>query len=182
MKEEYAIILDFLPYGYPFDKRPMHVKTPIAQALGKINLVLLELIPKKDVILSIHDEVYIGEGKRDKIHHIAGRLLVNKLTETAKTELNFVIEDIVKKDEKRFIRFFNEAGPINMRMHRLELLPGIGKRHMQSILEARDNKLFENFDDLRTRVSLVPNPEKSVIKRIMLEMEGNEKHNLFIRN
>jgi len=182
MKEEYAIILDFLPYGYPFDKRPMHVKTPIAQALGKINLVLLELIPKKDVILSIHDEVYIGEGKRDKIHHIAGRLLVNKLTETAKTELNFVIEDIVKKDEKRFIRFFNEAGPINMRMHQLELLPGIGKRHMQSILEARDNKLFENFDDLRTRVSLVPNPEKSVIKRIMLEMEGNEKHNLFIRN
>src|SRR3989339_1302221 len=109
MKEEHAIILDFLPYGYPFDKRPMHVKTPIAQALGKNNLVILELVPKKDIILNIHEEVYIGEGKRDKIHHIAGRLTVSKLTETAKTELSYVIEDFVKSDQVRFIKFFNEA-------------------------------------------------------------------------
>jgi|SRR3989344_1116191 len=181
MKEEYAVILDFLPYGYPFDKRPMHVKTPISQALGKNNLVILELVPKKDIILNIHEEVYIGEGKRDKIHHIAGRLTVSKLTETAKTELNFVIEEIVKTEEKRFITFFNEAGPINMRIHQLELLPGIGKKHMQSILEARDEKLFSGFDDLRNRVKLVPNPEKSIIRRILLELDGVEKHNLFIK-
>ena len=78
MKEEFAVILDFLPNGYPFDKRPLHVKTAIAQALGKENLVLLELVPKKDCFLQPHEDVYIGEGKRDKIHHIASRIAINK--------------------------------------------------------------------------------------------------------
>ena len=61
-KEEVAIVLDFLPNGYPFDKRPSHRKTAIAQALGKEHFVLLELVPKKDVFLQPYEEVYIGEG------------------------------------------------------------------------------------------------------------------------
>jgi len=86
-KEEFATVLDFLQNGYPFDKRPAHRKLPIAQALGKQTLVLLELVPKKDCFLQPLEEVYIGEGKRDKIHHIVARLLYDKLTETAKNEL-----------------------------------------------------------------------------------------------
>ena len=180
-KEEYAIVLDFLPNGYPFDRRPMHVKTSIAQAIGKENLVLLELIPKKECFLQPHEEVYIGEGKRDKIHHIVGRIPVSKLTGTAKSELNYIIEEVVKKDEKKFVDFFNKAGSINTRMHQLELLPGIGKRHMLAILDARLDKPFENFDDIKTRVTLLPDPEKAIIRRILLELEGSEKHYLFVR-
>ncbi len=181
MKEENAIILDFLPHGYPMDRRPMHLKTAIAQALGKQTLVLLELVPKKDCFLQPHEEVYIGEGKRDKIHHIIGRIGPGKLTETAKSELNYILEEIIAKDEGKFVEFFNKAGPINTRMHQLELLPGIGKRHMLSILEARGEKPFENFADIKNRVSLLPDPEKAVIKRILLELEGTEKHSLFVK-
>lgn len=180
-KEEYAVILDFLPHGYIMDRRPLHLKTAIAQALGKETLVLLELVPKKDCFLQPHEEVYIGEGKRDKIHHIVGRTNPSKLTETAKTELNYIIEEIVNKEEKKFVEFFNKAGPINMRMHQLELLPGIGKRHMQTILEARGDKQFESFQDIKNRVKLLPDPEKAIIKRILLELEGNEKHYLFVK-
>lgn len=181
MKEENAIILDFLPHGYPMDRRPMHLKTAIAQALGKQSLVLLELVPKKDCFLQPHEEVYIGEGKREKIHHIVGRISPVKLTETAKSELNYILEEVVNKEESKFVEFFNKAGPINTRIHQLELLPGIGKRHMLSILEARGEKPFENFADIRSRVSLLPDPEKAITKRILLELEGNEKHYLFVR-
>ena len=90
-KKKYAVVLDFLPHGYPMDKRPMHVKTAIAQAIGKSTLVLLELVPKKDIFLQPHEEVYIGEGKREKVHHIVGRITPERLTETAKSELNYVI-------------------------------------------------------------------------------------------
>ena len=83
-KEETVIILDFLPHGYPFDSRPMHQKTPIAQALGKEHFSLLELVPKKGVHLQPHEKVYIGEGKRDQIHHVLGKLALDKLTQTAK--------------------------------------------------------------------------------------------------
>ena len=180
-KEENVIVLDYLPNGYPNDTRPMHRKSAIVQAIGKNHFVLLELVPKKEVFLQPYEEVYIGEGKRDKIHHISSRITPSKLTETAKSELNYIIEEIVKNREKQFVDFFNKAGPLSTRMHQLELLPGIGKRHMAALLEARDEKLFESFQDIKNRVKLLPDPEKAVMRRILLELEGNEKHFLFVR-
>lgn len=179
-KEENAMVLDFLPNGYPFDPRPSHRKTPIVQALGKSHFALLELVPKKGVFVQPYEEVYIGEGKRDKIHHIIGKLPLDKLTATAKAELDFVVKDMIKKDEKRFIEFFNKAQPLTTRMHQLELLPGLGKKHMWEIIEKRSEKLFESFEDLKSRVKLMPDPEKVVLKRILAEIGGNEKHRVFV--
>jgi len=179
-KEETVIILDFLPNGYAFDRRPMHLKTAVAQALGKNHFVLLELVPKKGIHLQPYEEVYIGEGKRDKIHHIVGKLPIERLTETAKSELSFIIKDIVHKNEKRFVDFFNSAVPLSTRMHQLELLPGVGKKHMWEIINARKEKLFEGFEDIKKRVKLMPDPEKTIIKRILAELEGKEKHRLFV--
>ena len=79
-KEEEAIVLDFLQHGYPFDNRPMHLKTPIAQAVGKNNFTLLELVPRKGIFLQPYEEVYIGDAKRDKIHHINGKKDDNRPT------------------------------------------------------------------------------------------------------
>src|SRR3990167_3702681 len=92
-KEEYAIVLDFLQYGYAFDDRPSHQKTAIVQALGISHYALLELVPKRDVILQPNEKVYIGDGKRDKIHHIKGRLPFERLTATARAEIETVILD-----------------------------------------------------------------------------------------
>ncbi len=179
-KEEMAIVLDFLPNGYPYDERPMYVKTPIAQAIGKERFIFLELVPKKGVHLRSFEEVYIGDGKRDKIHHIVGKMPMGKLTATAKSELEFVIKDLIKKDEKKFIDFFNKAQPLSTRMHQLELLPGLGKKHMWQIIEKREEKPFESFSDLKNRVKLMPDPEKAVLKRILQELEGTEKHKIFV--
>ena len=179
-KEETAIVLDFLPNGYPYDDRPMYMKTPIAQAVGSTHFVLLELVPKKGVHLQSFEEVYIGDGKRDKIHHIVGKIALGKLTATAKSELEFVIKDIIQKNEKKFIEFFNKAQPLSTRMHQLELLPGLGKKHMWQIIEAREEKQFENFSDLKNRVKLMPDPEKTIVKRILQELEGTEKHKIFV--
>ncbi|MBI2654947.1 DUF655 domain-containing protein [Candidatus Woesearchaeota archaeon] len=179
-KEETAVVLDFLPNGYHYDERPMYMKNPIAQAIGSGHFVLLELVPKKDVHLQPFEEVYIGDGKRDKIHHIVGKMEVGKLTATAKSQLEFVIKDILKKNEKKFIDFFNKAQPLSTRMHQLELLPGLGKKHMWQIIESRGEEPFKDFNDLKSRVKLMPDPEKAIIKRIILELEGNEKHKLFV--
>jgi putative nucleotide binding protein len=178
-REETAVVLDFLPHGYPFDDRPMHRKTAITQAIGKRHFTLLELVPKKGISLQPTQEVYIGEGKREEIHHIVGKLPIERLTSTARQELNFIIEDLVKKDEGRFVDFFNKAQPLTTRMHQLELIPGLGKKHMWEIIEARKDKLFENFDDIKKRVKLMPDPEKAIVKRILNELEGKEKHRIF---
>ena len=179
-REENALILDFLPNGYPFDKRPSHKKTAIAQAIGSTNFILLQLVPKKDVFLRPYDEIYIGEGKRDKIHHIIGKLPISRLTGTAQKELEFVIKELVQKNQTKFIEFFNNAQPLSTRMHQLELLPGLGKKHMWEILEERKEKPFTDFNDIKARVKLMPDPEKIVIRRILSELSGKEKHQLFV--
>ena len=180
-KEEQAIVLDFLKHGYPEDSRQLHQKEPIVQALGKDHFTLLELVPKPDVDIKPHDEVYVGEGERDKIEWIKGILPAKKLTQTARSELKFVIEELVEKNEKRFVHFFNNAGPISLRAHTLELLSGIGKRHARELLEEREVRPFKSFEDIKKRVSSIPDPKKLIVQRIIDELEEKDRFKLFVR-
>ena len=175
-KEDYAIVMDYLPYGYPLEKKMM----PIAQAVGKKNFTLLELVPRKGVTLEIGEEVYIGEGKREKIYYILGKLLYEKISENAKSFLLSHIEKQITENEKKFVDFYNSAQPINTRLHQIELLPGFGKKHMMAILEGRNKKPFESFEDLKKRISNLPDPKTAVVKRIIEELKGEERHFLFV--
>ncbi|MBN1175870.1 DUF655 domain-containing protein [Candidatus Woesearchaeota archaeon] len=180
-REEEAIILDYLSNGYASDTRPSHLKTSVAQAIGKNNLNILELVPRKGVDLQPGEEVYVGDQKRDKIHHVIGKISIDKLTATARGELEDTIKNIIKLREPEFVDFFNKSQPLSIRMHSLELLPGLGKKHMQMVVEERRGDPFKSFDDIKARVKLIPDPEKLIIKRIIKELEGNEKYGLFVR-
>ncbi|MCK5043442.1 DUF655 domain-containing protein [Candidatus Pacearchaeota archaeon] len=175
-KEEQAIILEYLPNGYPLEMKMM----PIAQAIGKTNLVLLEVVPRRGITLDIGEEVYIGEGKRDKIYYILGRLHREKLTESAKDQLQEFIKKTVKEKGERFVNFFNKADAINKRIHQIELLPGFGKKHMWEIIKQRKEQEFESFEDMKERIPNLPDPEKAIEKRIFKELTIFERHNLFV--
>ena len=175
-KEENAIILEYLPNGYPLERKMM----PIAQAIGSTNLTLLELIPRRGVELKAGEEVYIGEGKRDKVYYINGRLPREKLTEPAKRQLEEFIKEFIKENTQRFIDFFNNSTAINKRIHQIELLPGMGKKHMQEILKQRNEKEFESFEDIKSRVQNLPDPTKAIEKRILQELTNIERYNLFV--
>jgi putative nucleotide binding protein len=175
-REEYAIVIDYLPYGYPLEKKMM----PIAQAIGEKNFTLLELVPRRGIKLEIGEKVYIGEGKRDKVYYILGKLMFSKISETAKQFLENYIENQINANEKNFVDFFNNCQPINTRLHQLELVPGFGKKHTQAILEEREKKPFESFEDLKKRIGNLPDPKTAIVKRITEELKGEERHLLFI--
>ncbi|MFB6294705.1 MAG: DUF655 domain-containing protein [Candidatus Nanohaloarchaea archaeon] len=175
MKDEHAIVLDFLEHG-----RPGGPSEPVAQVIGTENFNLLEVVPRDDVRMKAGDEVYIGEGDRDKVRYIKGKITVNELTQTAQSELDYVLEDLVEENEDKFVEFFNEAEPITPRQHALELLPSIGEKHMWQILDEReDNGPFDSLDDIQDRVELLPDPRNILVKRLKSELSGEEKHYLF---
>lgn len=176
-KEEYAIILDYLPYGYPIGGK----MTPVAQAIGEKTLALLELIPRRGVSLEQKEKVYIGPEKRDKIYYIAGRLPRDKLTETAKIQLQEFITQIVAEQEKKFVDFFNNAQAINTRLHQIELLPGFGKKHMKEILDERKKEPFKSFEDIRGRMESIPDPKKAIEKRLFEELTERQRFYLFVK-
>ena len=168
--EEYAIVLDFLPTGRSSSAR----SEPIVQMIGEEKFTLLEAVPKTPEI-KIGERVYIGKGDRDKIAIIKGRLMYADLTEVSKSELHTAISNVVKGNEKKFVGIFNSAGPLNIRMHSLELLPGVGKKHLAAILDARDDKAFESFDDIAKRVPLLQDPIKLLTERVILELKGESR-------
>lgn len=176
-KDEYAIVLDFLPKGYGYGK-----PQPLAQVIGTETFTLLEVIPREGVVLKPGDKVYIGSGKREEIMSIKRRINYDKLTAFAKSELEEVVRRIVNENEQKFVDFYNKAQPVTVRLHQLELLPGIGKKHMWELLEERKKEPFKSFEDIKTRIKILPNPKELVIKRILMEIKGEgDKYRLFTR-
>ena len=177
--EEVAYVLDFLPQGKSgFGKN--FIAEPIVQMVGEEFFTLLEATVKSGVTVNLHEKLYIGKDKRDKVNHIIGRITYEELTPTAKSELPLVIEEIVKLHEPRFVHFFNTAQPITPRMHAFELLPGIGKKYMWQIVNEREKKPFESFLDIQKRAG-IPDPLKLVAKRIVEELTTNQKYRIFTR-
>jgi len=183
--EDNAVILDYLPLGYVKEDMSTFKRKPIAQAIGTENFTLLELTPKDGVDIDIHENVYIGAGKRDKINRVKGKLDFENLTATSRVELDHVIEEIILAHEDKFVEFFNESESLNTRLHKLELLPGIGKKHMWGILEARKEKPFDSFEDINKRVHLLSDPVNILVKKVKQELDttqekrGKNKYRIF---
>jgi len=179
--EEYAYVLDYLPQGRPDDRS--YRSSPVVLAIGETEFKLLELIPKPNEIITVGEKVYIGKNPemRKKILSVRRRIVYKDLTSAAQSELPYVLEDIVSKQEGRFIEFFNKAEPINARLHSLELLPGLGNKTMWAILEERKKKPFSSFADLQERVKSIHNPQKMIVNRIIDELKDRfEKYKLFV--
>ena len=176
--EEYAYILDYLPQGLSFKN-----KEPVCCAVGDDEFKLFELVPKAGAVINLDDRVYIGKeaNLRKEIDHVKRRIGYEELTVTAVKELDFVVKDIVLSNQDRFIRFYNEAGPISIKKHLLEELPGLGKKTVTEILTARKAGPFKDFEDLKTRVPMLKDPAKLITDRIILEISDRERrHYIFI--
>ncbi len=180
--EDYVYVLDYMAHGKIGGTRQAFRSEPLVQIIGEDYFTLLEAIPRIGATISIHERLYIGKDLlREKISHILGRTNYDDLSSTAKTELPSAVEDIVVKNEERFVKFFNTAVAVTPRMHSLELIPGIGKKYTWTILRAREQKPFESFEDIKNRSGL-PDPVKLITKRIVEELSEKEpKYRLFTR-
>jgi putative nucleotide binding protein len=178
--EEYAYVLDFLQYGRPVADKSRHLALPTVQVIGETYFTLLEAEVRAGPPVNLHERVYIGKDRREKINRIIGRIGYDDLTANAKAEVLSVLEELIGNQEQRFVSFFNNSQAITPRMHALELLPGIGKKSMWQIINAREKKPFTNFKDIQDRTS-VGDPIKVIAKRILDELTGGEKYRIFSR-
>ena len=182
--EDYAIILDYLPDGRK--EKPYYRSQAIILAVGCREFKLFELYPKSGATIQMGDKVYIGKDKelRLKINQVKGRIRYDQLTNTAKSELPYILEEVVKDSEERFVKFFNESRGITTRFHMLELLPGFGKKTLEHFLEERKrNGQFSSITELEERVSTLHHPEKIIAKRIEIELKDpSTKYHLFVRH
>ena len=152
----------------------------ILTALGEDRLTLLEVLGVENSTFEVGERIYIGKQGRTKVQSVLGKLEYAKISQTAQSEIAGVVEKIVIQNEKRFIDYLNNSQPLTPRIHALELIPGIGKTYMKIMLEEREKRKFESFDDLQRRVGL-KDPIKHIAKRIMEEITGEARMNIFVK-
>ena len=179
--EDHGIVLDFLPNGHPDDRRPVHLREPMAQVLGDSFFTILEVVPSEGQEFSPHDRISIERDERTKVDRVKRRINYDELTSASKSELVPALEELIGENQDRFLEFFNKAGPVTSRFHQLELIPGIGKKLMWAILEERKNGPFTSFDDLEKRLGSLPHPKKMIAKRVEVELQGADKYSIFAR-
>jgi putative nucleotide binding protein len=170
--EEYAIILDILPRG--------RSKLPIAQVIGTNYFTLLE-VTLKDSNIPYFEKVYIGKDKRDVVDSILKKIRYEDLTPMAKLNIKDALKKIVLEKEEDFVKFINEAQPISPYVHSLELLPRIGKKWAQKIIEEREKEPYKSFEDIKKRISRIPDLSESIAERIANEIMGNVKVRIFVK-
>lgn len=176
--EEYAYVLDYTQRGKSNTVRGR--EGLIIQGIGEEHLTLLELLGIQNMSFEVGERVYIGREGRDKVMSVLGRLEYTEISQSAKNDLPGIVEKIVIDKEKRFIDYINTAQPVTPRIHALELIPGIGKTYMLTIIKEREKRKFESFLDLQNRVGL-RDPAKLIVKRIIDEIAGQARMNLFVR-
>ena len=175
--EEFAYVLDFIPRGKSFIIKER--EGPLLQALGEERLTLLEILANENADFGIGEKVSIGKENRSKIVSVLGKLNYNELTDESQSELQNILEMMIRENEAHYVTYFNELQPITPRLHALELIPGIGKTFMRQIVNERDKKPFENFADLEKRVG-IRDPSRLLAKRIVEELSGGSKISIFV--
>ncbi len=143
-------------------------------------MTLLEILGVPNSSFEVGERIYIGKEGRTKVLSVLGKMDYDRISSSAQSELQSVVEKIVVENEKKFVEYLNNARPLTPRIHALELIPGIGKTYMKSILEERDRKKFESYEDLQERIGL-KEPAKLIAQRIMDEITGESRMNLFVK-
>ena len=176
--EEYAHVLDFNSRGKSSTVRGRD--GIIVTAIGEDRLTLLEILGVPNSTFEVGERIYIGKDGRTKVLSVLGKMDYDNISSSAQSELESVIENIVTTNELKFVEYLNNARPLTPRIHALELIPGIGKTYMKTMLEEREKKKFESYQDLQDRVGF-KEPIKHISERIMDEITGQSRMNLFVK-
>jgi putative nucleotide binding protein len=165
-----VVLLDVLPNGRPDDDRPPSRKSPVAYGLGTDSFRLYELSLDEDADVSVSDRLGVDGPAVGRYREVS----YDGLTRNAAAEVEYAVEEIVDGDEARFVDFYNEAGPITLRLHQLNLLPGVGKQLRNNVLDERKRGPFESFDEVSERVSGLHRPREVIVERIVEEIREDD--------
>ncbi len=176
--EEHAYVLDFVERGKSATVRGR--EGIIIVGLGEDRLTLLEILGVPDSTFEVGERIFIGKEGRTKVLSVLGKMEYSRISTSAQSEMPSVVEKIISQNEKRFIQYLNNAQPLTPRIHALELIPGIGKTYMKVMLDEREKTPFTDFNDLQNRVGL-KEPIKQLTKRIVEEITGETRMNLFVK-
>ena len=137
-KEEYAIVLDYLPYGYPLEGKMM----PIAQAIGLNNFTLLQLVPRRGIKLDLKNC-----DLNKVVQNIMDKMKISNFTRI-KTSLDFGSLPLVRCDQSQIEKVFQ-----NLILNALEAMPEGGTLSITTELNKEKSLIRSKVSDTGSGMS-----------------------------
>ncbi|MEM4613843.1 MAG: DUF655 domain-containing protein, partial [Ignisphaera sp.] len=82
--DEFAIVIDYMPMGNPYDKHTFHRSSPVAQGIGTKFFTLVEIIPLRGSVISIGERVPLSLAPDMPGHRVFDILSYEDLTSIAR--------------------------------------------------------------------------------------------------
>lgn len=172
--ENAVIVLDYLARGDSDADSRQYRRSPVAYAVQPSDFALYAIALIDDAHVSIGDRLVIEGPETDDVIADTKRVSHDDLSAGAQSELEYVVEEVIEAESERFVDFYNDAQPISLRLHQLNLLPGIGKKLRNNILDERKRRPFESFEDVEERVSGLHDPKGVLVDRVLEELRQSD--------
>lgn len=146
-------------------------KTNVIVALGESKMMLGRYAGKNPAT-AVGERIYVGvdSNKRTEIGEILGMAKMDRLSGSAISDLPLVTQMFVEENQAHFIKaFFNIAGPLSLKQHAFELLPGIGKKKALQMVEIRGSSGFSSLEQLNESCAI--DAAELLAKRFVAEIE-----------
>mgnify|MGYP005677880227 CR=1 FL=1 len=149
-------------------------KTNVIVALGESKM-MLGRYSSRSPDTAVGERIYVGvdSNKRNAVGEILGMAKLDRLSNSASSDLPLIAQMFVEENQAHFIKaFFNIAGPLSLKQHAFELLPGIGKKKALQMVEIRGSSGFSSLDQLDEACSI--DSAELLAKRFVAEIQDKE--------
>ncbi len=149
----------------------------VASALLVPDIKLVQLYLNSNSEIKPEDQVvYTPSGEILKIKRFIN---YNQLNPNEQLILVSVVQKYIEDSPELFIQAINNAPPLSLTKHSLELLPNVGKKTMQTVVKEIGLKKFESLEDLKKRGGIGVNV---ITERVIEEINSDdEKHYMFLK-
>lgn len=147
---------------------------PLVQGLGVRTFRLLAIEVANASECTWGDRLYVGPGSWDRVQRIDRRLSYHELTPAVQSILWLTVEPLIRRNETRFIEYYNTTALNAFDAHPLTLLDGLAPDCRNTLITARHQDRFTDFTDLTTRVPCLDRPVELLVERVLVELRDSD--------
>lgn len=119
--------------------------------------------------LSPGQKLALPDDESSEIAMILGRGRFRDLPNTAQLSLVDVVKQILGDNPKPSLTFYNRAGPVSLKFHAFQLLPGIGPSKAKKMMQSRTSMGWFSFEEVNEACEI--DSLQLIAERLVEELE-----------
>ncbi|MBS71322.1 MAG: hypothetical protein CMO20_00015 [Thermoplasmata archaeon] len=119
--------------------------------------------------LEVGQKLTMPEDESSEIAIVLGRSRYRELSNSAQFALTDVVKQILSDNPDPSLTFYNRAGPVSLKFHAFQLLPGVGQKKVKQMLDKRTSIGWLSFEEIDESCSI--DSLQLIAERLVEELE-----------